>query len=631
LTPTADQQKRILDLKKALYKKWALELEDKLRAADAAKYFEKLLILDPSDKDANDRLIVIWEKQPEKTPQVIEAYKSRLAQNSGDTATRRKLADKYMEYARILLTDKSDIPDRARRVDALHESAVEHYETLADGKESPHPDIAVAVSNCLTSLYTHAEWRRDYDRAIAYYKRLQKYSDKAGDDVLYTLEYRRDVLKIGGRDPDALTTLALRADKQGLVDLARTNIWDLKRQFPDNASVNRALSMYAARDLADALGALNTFNYERADTIAGRIAGQYRFVPGMAERAAQIQSQARIQASIIKRSKGNACFKVMQSLPDGALCVFGEVKTYPALGIQETYYTGEMFYLGGTTNVVGTNAVVDDEELSGNLYWGGTYTYRTVQDRDRTVNRYFLSVHAALTALNESPNDDHSRPSLPTPPDSGQKVSNGSGFIITRDGFLLTNHHVVDGAARVRVKSKDEWKEARIIGEDRENDLALLKIAGEFSPVSFAQEKEAQSGQTLYTVGYPNIDLQGLSPKVTKGIISSQKGFQDEPNNYQIDASIQPGNSGGPVVDEKGDIIGVVVASLSSVNLLIKKGRIPQNVNYAIKKSYVLDFLKKHQQAYQNIVVASGTRNSPSVEAVNKVIQSTVLVLVYRE
>jgi S1-C subfamily serine protease/tetratricopeptide (TPR) repeat protein len=626
LTPSADQQKRILDLKKALYKKWALELEDKLCANDAGKCFEKLLALDPLDKDANDRLIVIWEKQPEKTPQVIEAYKSRLAQNSGDTATRRKLADKYMEYAKILQTDKSDIPDRARRVDTLHESAVEHYETLVDGKESPHPDIADAVSNCLTSLYTHAEWRRDYDQAIAYYRRLQKYSKKAGDDVVYTMEYRRDFLKIGPKNADALTTLALRADKQGLVDLARTEIWSLKNRFPNNACVNHAMAMYAARDLADAEGALRTLQYGRADAMAGKVAVQYSFIPDVAQRAAQIQSQARIGSNILTRSKENAPFKVMQSLPAGALCVFGEVKTYPALGIVETYYTGETFYLSGTQNRVGGNTVVDDEELSANLYWGGTYTYTTVRDTERTVNLYCLSLPEAMKALQTLHAPEPPRKVAPRP---GPKAS-GSGFLVTKDGFLLTNHHVVDGAARVVVVvSEKERKEVRIVGEDRENDLALLKIEGEFSPVSFAQEEEAQVGQDLFAVGFPNPDIQGFSPKATKGIISSQKGSQDEPNNYQIDAAIQPGNSGGPVVDEHGNVIGVAVSSLNQKWMIARDRPIPQNVNYAIKKSCVLNFLRNYPQAYRNLVAASGAGNLPSVEALKKVSQSTVLLLVY--
>jgi hypothetical protein len=300
--PTDDQQKRILDLKKALYKGWALEMEDKLRSNDAAKYFEKLLIVDPLDKDAYDRLIVIWEKMPEKTPQVIEAHKVHLKLNPGDTKIRQKLAEKYLEYANAVAVGKPDTPDRARRVDALYESAVEQYETLIAGQESLRPDITEALSKCLQSLYSRAEKRKDYDRAIAYYRRLQRYSKAAGDDVVYTMEYHRDALKIGPKDADAMTTLALRARKQGLTDLAREEIRRIKKQFPDNGCVNRALAQYADEELLRAQEALRTLKYEQADAIAAKCATDYSFVPGVAERAEQLRNLAKVALEAHRRT-----------------------------------------------------------------------------------------------------------------------------------------------------------------------------------------------------------------------------------------------------------------------------------------------------------------------------------------
>jgi G:T/U-mismatch repair DNA glycosylase len=302
LLPAAAQQRLILDLKKALYRRWALEMADKLRWNDATKYSEKLLQLGPVDRETYERLTVIWERLPEKTPEMIEAYRARLITEPGDTTTRRKLADKYVEYARSLQLDKADIPDRAKRVDEAYEGALKEFELLSSGPESHRRETSDALTECLTILYSRAEQGGDYDRAIAYYKHLQKYSEKASGEVLLTMEYRRDALKIEPTDVDALTTLALRADKQGLVDLARTDIWNLKNQFPDSASVNRALAMFAARDLADAQGALRTLSFERADAMAGRIALQYSFVPGMAEQAAQIRSQAQVALAAYKRA-----------------------------------------------------------------------------------------------------------------------------------------------------------------------------------------------------------------------------------------------------------------------------------------------------------------------------------------
>jgi hypothetical protein len=302
LNPTDEQQKRILDLKKALYKGWALEMEDKLRSNDAAKYFEKLLALDPLDKDAYDRLVVIWEKDPDKTAQVINAHLVHLKLDPGDNKIRRKLADKYVEYAAQLESSKGEVPDRARRVDALYASAVEQYELLAAGQENPHPEIAKALSTCLTNLSKRSEQRADYDNAIAYYKHLQKYSDKAGDEALHRLEYRRDYAKINPKDADALTTLALRAGKQGLVDIAHEEIWRLKKQFPDNACVNQALTTYAKEALGMAWDALRKSNFEQADALAVRASTEYNFIPGIAEEAERIQNQAKVELEKYRRT-----------------------------------------------------------------------------------------------------------------------------------------------------------------------------------------------------------------------------------------------------------------------------------------------------------------------------------------
>ncbi len=160
---------------------------------------------------------------------------------------------------------------------------------------------------------------------------------------------------------------------------------------------------------------------------------------------------------------------------------------------------------------------------------------------------------------------------------------NGSGFFITDDGYFITNYHVIDGVEEILLVYNDKSYLARIAAKNKEKDLALLKVEGCFKFLHIEESKACEVGQNIFTVGYPKISLQGLMPKVTKGIVSSLTGFQDETSQSQIDAPIQPSNSGGPVVNEDGKVVGVAVAKLRNA----------ENVNYMIKTDELLVFLPK--------------------------------------
>ncbi len=160
----------------------------------------------------------------------------------------------------------------------------------------------------------------------------------------------------------------------------------------------------------------------------------------------------------------------------------------------------------------------------------------------------------------------------------------GSGFFVTKDGYLLTNFHVVKDANRVEVKAKDRTLKAEVVDTDQKNDLALLKVEGTgFHALRLSARSHADLGESVFTIGFPNIDLQGTAPKYTDGKISSLEGMMDDPSQYQISVPVQPGNSGGPLCDANGEVVGVVVARLNDMAMLRSEGVIPQNVNYAVK------------------------------------------------
>ena len=178
------------------------------------------------------------------------------------------------------------------------------------------------------------------------------------------------------------------------------------------------------------------------------------------------------------------------------------------------------------------------------------------------------------------------------------RVSTGTGFFVTADGYFVTCFHVVVGSGAVILRNlKGETWTARTVAVDRVNDLALLKVdgakAGSFRPLPVAASGEVRRGAAIVTMGFPNVRLQGIEPKVTDGIINSFTGANNDPRVFQISSPIQPGNSGGPLVSMEGNVIGVIASKLDAAAIARQTGDIPQNVNYAIKSQYILDLLAK--------------------------------------
>jgi S1-C subfamily serine protease len=168
----------------------------------------------------------------------------------------------------------------------------------------------------------------------------------------------------------------------------------------------------------------------------------------------------------------------------------------------------------------------------------------------------------------------------------------GTGFFITEDGYLITNHHVVTGTTSVSLKVGDSTIPAKIVSIDASSDLALLKAEGSFTALPVSSSRGVSLGESVATVGFPDIELQGLAPKYTRGEINSLSGPRDDPNYFQISVPVQPGNSGGALVDQRGNVIGVVSAKLSARTALFFTQQLPENVNYAIKGSLLLAFLE---------------------------------------
>jgi TPR repeat protein len=206
--------------------------------------------------------------------------------------------------------------------------------------------------------------------------------------------------------------------------------------------------------------------------------------------------------------------------------------------------------------------------------------------------------------------------------------SSGTGFFITEDGYLITNQHVAGNGAQVRLVTEAGLISAKVVKVDAANDLALLKAEGKFAALPVAPSRAVKMGSTVATVGFPNVGLQGFAPKLAKGEIASLSGAQDDPRYFQISVPVQPGNSGGALVDERGNVVGLVSAKLNVAAAVATSGALPENVNYAVKSSFLLSFLESVPEVAAKLKEPN-TKDRKFEDVVKSAEQAAVLVLVY--
>jgi hypothetical protein len=172
----------------------------------------------------------------------------------------------------------------------------------------------------------------------------------------------------------------------------------------------------------------------------------------------------------------------------------------------------------------------------------------------------------------------------------------GSGFAITQGGLILTNNHVVDGCRTVSISGGGT---AKIIKSDPASDLAILKPSQPLEKgLSFRSGRQVRLGEEIIVIGYPLRGVLASPPTVTTGIVSSLAGIQDDRTRMQISAPVQRGNSGGPVLDRAGNVVGVVVSKLNAIRSAQITGDIPQNVNFAVHATIVTSLLDSYSLDY---------------------------------
>lgn len=225
--------------------------------------------------------------------------------------------------------------------------------------------------------------------------------------------------------------------------------------------------------------------------------------------------------------------------------------------------------------------------------------------------------------------DAAGKSSLANLPQAEHLLGMGTAFFITADGYLVTADHVVRGIHKVRVKIGTQYYDAKVIKNDQKVDLALLKIEGSsFTALPLAGKKDPDLGADVFTIGFPNPDVQGFEPKYTDGKISSLSGIRDDPSKFQISVPIQPGNSGGPLINRYGAVDGVVVSALNGLAMLVNSGAVPENVNYAVKTSVLREFLTPIHELDGKLLTQSSSRKH--AEVMKRAQESVVMVLGYK-
>jgi len=204
---------------------------------------------------------------------------------------------------------------------------------------------------------------------------------------------------------------------------------------------------------------------------------------------------------------------------------------------------------------------------------------------------------------------------------------NGTGFLLTSTGYIVTNYHVINNATSINVKGINgdyyTLHSADVVLSDKNNDLAIIKLKNPnitFTEPPYAVKTEvASTGEDIYLLGYPLTGSMGEEIKLTTGVISSKTGYKGDIGSYQVSAAAQPGNSGGPLFDKQGNLIGIINAKISEA----------ENVTYAIKVAYLKTLLELSGQS-----VALPTLNTlaglPLSEQVSKLSNYVYIIEVNR-
>ena len=260
------------------------------------------------------------------------------------------------------------------------------------------------------------------------------------------------------------------------------------------------------------------------------------------------------------------------------------------------------------------NEAVGDQGLSSNtalagFFFGGiganlsNESAHEAADEAEAQKKFLYAIYDEKTCaeelyqLGKASHPSQANPTI-THPSQGTipNLVKGTGFLFSSSNFVITNFHLVRGAKLITVKLlHGQDIRAEIVAKDKNNDIAFLKLDSapdmNIGKIALGDSAEVRPGDKVFTVGYPLSNILGDRPKYSEGVINAISGVGNDPRSFQISIPIQPGNSGGPLFNDDGDVIGVVTSSLDAETTSQVSGNIPQNVNFAIKSVFIKNLL----------------------------------------
>jgi S1-C subfamily serine protease len=236
--------------------------------------------------------------------------------------------------------------------------------------------------------------------------------------------------------------------------------------------------------------------------------------------------------------------------------------------------------------------------------WVGTYA---ATEPSQTVNLIVTERGEEAMGASAGPSGGG-----PPPGDGTELVASGTGFLVSSTGHVLTNDHVINECNRQTFQLRGELAvEAELLATNATTDLALLKTTLTVAaPAQFRGGNGVRLGDEVVVYGFPLLGDLSSQGNLTNGIISALSGLDDDLSRMQMTAQIQPGNSGGPVMDRAGQIVGVVVETANDEYFRRERGAVAQNVNFAIRDSLARSFLDTNNVRY---TVAAGNGSTISI------------------
>jgi S1-C subfamily serine protease len=247
-----------------------------------------------------------------------------------------------------------------------------------------------------------------------------------------------------------------------------------------------------------------------------------------------------------------------------------------------------------------------------------------------TVVAWVKSVREATTRLSGNAGAG-GQPASPASASAGQATKFGSltGFAISPEGHVLTAHHGVGECREVKVAEADgAFATATVVARDRQNDIAVLKLPHRLAQVATLRDTPSvRTGESVVAVGYPLANMISSNATVTTGSVSALSGVGDDSRFIQFSAPVQPGNSGGPLLDAGGNVAALVESKLNALRVAMATGDIPQNVNFGVKTSVLRIFLDTNGIPYRTGALTRDLRPAEVAEAARRF---TVLIECWR-